>query len=1118
MTEYFVDAIKGNDANDGKSLATAVATITKATKIANTPGDIVYIREGIYREKIIPVYSGTEAEPIVYKNYNGEQVTVSGTEVVNSGWQVHEGNIFKTNVPNSWYLGDGKEQVFINEEMVNPATWPHLPQPIYKSRNTDYATADTGSYSYDNSTGIYRGSYTSANLNSDNWTGGWALILPGKAWAGQSVKIDNYTANKIDFTFKIAPNQPSNEPFFPKDKNFYFLWGKLEAIGPGEYFWNAAQSILYIWPKDENLDGKTVEVRTRDQGLNLNNKSYLHWEGIRFFACRIRGSSTTGITFKNIAIEYGYHDFFSSGSSLYLIGNHNKLLDSRIQYSSSSGVILSGDDLEISNNVISNLVYLPINSPAGLQTLGNRHLIQYNTVYSCGHAPIVINAKNSFIFRNRSFDGGTNLTDIAGINMYAAGDLQGTRVTENISHDHWAIYNSSLGLNGAHGIRCDSNGNPGNSNVKIYRNLVYNTTNESCAIWSVQPGYPNYGNSQIEVFNNTFQKGIYLVLLKDGNFAGTKIENNIAATINLSAVPDGTVISNNLLVYSPLVGNLSGDPKLVSPNNYNYQLQPNSPAIAAGVQKDLISYTGSAPDIGALDYGGKPLIVGAYISQAEVANLVFSQDTLNPRKIIVTGFSGVRALPPSATIRVQHNSISNYFYISLDPKTLELKAVFTLPEFIEKGNDLAIEFSLDPQNQAFQNTGYTLDTEGFQVTKVDANTNAISIAGKGFWNVPSYRIPMQFSDVEYPAAKGNRKITGIADLNPIPLCLDTVSLISQGKLKPDCSNLRTINFDGSSECSQWIETGANTTRTLYWIKMPAAKMAEVQNYEDESAIYLEYGSEAVSVANKLEAVFPAIAQHKFFLWLSAHDIPNEPNTPISFWPAAQPGGLSANQSEPKRQPILRSNSLNGFPGLEFDGIDDYLGAESSGAGLDATFWVVYQSANPGNTTFQRLISTGSAGSKDYEVGVCFQPHLNSSNLQIAYPQGVTRTQSFLNKDCSRVHIGTRQTTLGSHYKGNVLQILATNDKLTSAEIKAIQKNYLDVKYGLAANTSIALDESKMLAPLQVKIGEVTCPNVQLISTSEIKAAMPDLPSGTYDLTVVNPDGKSYSLADAVIIP
>lgn len=1117
MAEYFVDGINGNDANDGKSLSNAVFSITRATKLANTPGDIVYIRKGIYRESIIPIYSGTEAKPIVYKNYNGEEVIVSGTELVNRNWQVHQGNILKTEIPNSWYLGNGKEQVFINGEMVNPATWPHLPQPIYKSRNTDYATADTGSYSYDTSTGIYRGTYTNANLTTPDWTGGWALILPGKAWAGQSVQIANYSPNKIDFNFKIAPNQPSNEPFFPKDKNFYFLWGKLGAIGQGEYFWDAAQSILYLWPKDKSLDGKTVEVRTRDIGLNLNNKSYLHWEGIKFFACRIRGSSTTGITLKKIAVEYGYHDFFSPGSSLYLIGNYNRLIDSRVQYSSSTGVTLSGDDLEIYNNVISNVVYLPINSPAGLQTIGSRHTIQYNTVYSCGHAPIVINAKNSLIFRNRSFDGGTTLTDIAGINMYAAGDLQGTRITENISHDHWAIYNSSLGLNGAHGIRCDSNGNPGNSNVKIYKNLVYNTSNESCAIWSLQPGYPNYGNSQIEVFNNTFQKGIYLVLLSGGTFAGTKIENNIAATINVSAIPDGTSISNNLLVYSPLAGNLSGDPKLVSPNNYNYQLQPNSPAIAAGIKKESIAYTGAAPDIGALDYGCQPLIAGAYISQADVANLVFTQDIFNPRKIIVTGFPGVRALPPSATIGVQHNATSNYFYISLDPKTLEVKAVFTLPEFVKNGKGLAIEFSLNPENQPFQNTGYTIDTEGFSVDRVNVNTNTVKITGKGFWNVSSYRIPMQFSNIQYAAAKGNKKITGVADLNPILISLDTKSLISQGKLKADCSNLRTINFDGSSECFQWIESGANKERTLYWIKMPAAKMAEAQAYEDESAIYLEYGNSQVSVANNLESVFPLLAQHNFFLWLSAHDIPSTSNTPISFWPSAQPDGLSVSQSEPKRQPILRSNSLNGFPGLEFDGIDDYLSAESSGTYPQATFWVVYQSSNPGSSTFQRLISTGPSGSKDYEVGVCFQPHLDPANLQIAYPQGVTRTQSFLNKDCSRVHIGTRQTTFGSHYKGTLLQVLATYDKVTSAEIKSIEKNYLDVKYGIAPNTKIDLDRSKMLSPLQVKIGEVICSDVRLVSAFEITATIPDLPSGTYNLTVVNPDGQSYSLADAVVI-
>ena len=78
--EYYV-AVNGDDGNDG-SAAAPFKTISAAAAIAQ-PGDTVTVHEGIYREWINPPRGGeSDAKRIVYQAAPGEQVVVTGAEVV----------------------------------------------------------------------------------------------------------------------------------------------------------------------------------------------------------------------------------------------------------------------------------------------------------------------------------------------------------------------------------------------------------------------------------------------------------------------------------------------------------------------------------------------------------------------------------------------------------------------------------------------------------------------------------------------------------------------------------------------------------------------------------------------------------------------------------------------------------------------------------------------------------------------------------------------------------------------------------------------------------------------------------------------------------------------------
>ena len=74
--DYYVSG-QGDDNGPGTSPAAPWRTLARANASV-APGDTVHIRGGTYRESIAPAASGTEANPIAFKAYANEPVTLTG--------------------------------------------------------------------------------------------------------------------------------------------------------------------------------------------------------------------------------------------------------------------------------------------------------------------------------------------------------------------------------------------------------------------------------------------------------------------------------------------------------------------------------------------------------------------------------------------------------------------------------------------------------------------------------------------------------------------------------------------------------------------------------------------------------------------------------------------------------------------------------------------------------------------------------------------------------------------------------------------------------------------------------------------------------------------------------
>ena len=90
QTTYYVapSASGGSNSNAGTSLAAPFETLAHAINQL-TAGDILYIREGTYRETITIDENGSSGNLITIQNYNNEVVTIDGTVDVTGTWSTY---------------------------------------------------------------------------------------------------------------------------------------------------------------------------------------------------------------------------------------------------------------------------------------------------------------------------------------------------------------------------------------------------------------------------------------------------------------------------------------------------------------------------------------------------------------------------------------------------------------------------------------------------------------------------------------------------------------------------------------------------------------------------------------------------------------------------------------------------------------------------------------------------------------------------------------------------------------------------------------------------------------------------------------------------------------------
>jgi len=595
LSVYFVSN-SGSDTNAG-TLVRPFATIQQAASIAE-PGDTVFVRGGTYHETVTPSHSGTASAPIVFEPYNGESVTLTGADPV-GGWAGYRGPIFQAAQP--WDLGGGNNQVFVDGVMVNEARWPNAGGDLFHPATV---TADTIASSVSPAGpfgGVATATITSSSLTqaAGALDGATIHIAPGEGWVWQTGTVIDSQPGQLTYQY----TQLNTSYQIPRDGNRFYLTGQLQMLdSPGEWFHDSASGTLYLWtPQGDSPGAHDVEAKHRLFAFDLSGLSYITVRGFNLFAATIDTSASShDITLSNLDARYVSQATIDPNpfatklvpptTGILLAGTNISLRDSTIAFSTGNGVALAGSGDTVQNCFIHDIDYAG-GDEAAILIRGDNNQVLYNTIWNTGRNGITnYFSAGDRILNNVVHDFGLLTSDAGGIYTWKTAGA-GTEIAYN------DVFSGHAGGFGNTAIFLDNGGD----NFLVHHNVAWNVDS---ALKLSAPAYDD------QVYNNTLVGTTFsLGSNYPPDMTGSVVENNVL---------DGPIYwGPGVMQQHNLTG---GDPGFANPAAGDYQLAAGSSAIDAGmvIPPYTDGYAGSAPDIGAYEFGRAPFSGGATVVNTPV--------------------------------------------------------------------------------------------------------------------------------------------------------------------------------------------------------------------------------------------------------------------------------------------------------------------------------------------------------------------------------------------------------------------------------------------------------------------------------------------------------------------
>ncbi|MCX8190950.1 MAG: DUF2341 domain-containing protein [Candidatus Aenigmarchaeota archaeon] len=103
-----------------------------------------------------------------------------------------------------------------------------------------------------------------------------------------------------------------------------------------------------------------------------------------------------------------------------------------------------------------------------------------------------------------------------------------------------------------------------------------------------------------------------------------------------------------------------------------------------------------------------------------------------------------------------------------------------------------------------------------------------------------YRRPITINNAQNPNTLTNYQVLVI---------VDTQTLISQGKMRSDCGDIRFTDSNGLTLLNYWLESGCGATNTRIWVRVPFIPTSSTKT------IYMYYGNPSATSLSNGQTVF-----------------------------------------------------------------------------------------------------------------------------------------------------------------------------------------------------------------------------------------------------------------------
>ena len=258
---YYVDPINGDDDNDG-TFELPFATIEYVRDVIRqviadgmTSDITVYLRGGAYNLTSSLEFnsddSGRDGYKIIYKNYNDETPIINGGFAV-TGWELHEGSIYKTNV------GDNRfSTLYENGVRSVIARYPNsgynkaiAANPLSKSQ-----------FVFDSDKGDIPVVANPSGLEVLMWSGAYN-------WSADTVRVSsiNYESSLVTLA--------SGCTYTLDTGSRYYVQGAMELLDqPGEFYLDSSTGTLYYWPRQTSIEDQEIIAPMNDDIIKFIGNS-----------------------------------------------------------------------------------------------------------------------------------------------------------------------------------------------------------------------------------------------------------------------------------------------------------------------------------------------------------------------------------------------------------------------------------------------------------------------------------------------------------------------------------------------------------------------------------------------------------------------------------------------------------------------------------------------------------------------------------------------------------------------------------------------------------------------------------------------------------------------------